>query len=83
MAAHDAHSASPDVGRFGAGLTEAEVIRLQVIMRKQCRREVPLAEAWSRAIELLALVEMLLGADDAHMLSTTVRAPSHLTEMRS
>jgi hypothetical protein len=46
--------------RFGAGLTEAEVRRFQVILREQCGHDVPLPEAWSRAIELLSLVEMLL-----------------------
>ena len=47
-------------GQFGAGLTEAEVRRFQVILREQCGHDVPLPEAWSRAIELLSLVEMLL-----------------------
>ena len=47
-------------GRFGAGLTEAEIRRFQVILREQCGHDVPLPEAWSRAIELLSLVEMLL-----------------------
>jgi len=46
--------------RFGAGLTEAEVRRFQAILREQCGVELPLPEVWSRAIELLSLVEMLL-----------------------
>jgi len=46
--------------RFGAGLTEAEVRRFQTILREQCGIELPLPEAWSRAIELLSLVEVLL-----------------------
>ena len=50
----------PAAACFGAGLTEAEVRRFQVILREQCGHDVPLPEAWSRAIELLSLVEMLL-----------------------
>lgn len=53
----------PDEGatrRFGAGLTEVEVRRFQVILREQCGVDVGLPEAWGRAIELLSLVEMLL-----------------------
>jgi hypothetical protein len=46
--------------RFGAGLSESEVRRFQGILREQCGVEVPLPEAWSRAIELLTLVELLL-----------------------
>jgi hypothetical protein len=46
--------------RFGAGLTEVEVRRFQTILREQCGVDLPLPEAWSRAIELLSLVEMLL-----------------------
>ena len=49
-----------DESRYAAGLTEAEVRRLQTILREQCGVEIRLPEAWSRAIELLALVEMLL-----------------------
>jgi hypothetical protein len=41
-------------------LTEAEVRRFQTILREQCGVELVLPEAWSRAIELLSLVEMLL-----------------------
>jgi len=55
------HAAPPHL-RFGAGLTEAEVRRLQTILREQCGAELPLPEAWSRAIELLSLVETLLEA---------------------
>ena len=53
----------PDEGttrRFGAGLTEAEVLRLQAILREKGGIDVPLPAAWSRAIELLSLVEMLM-----------------------
>ena len=48
--------------RFGAGLTEAEVRRFQKILREQCGADLALPEAWSHAIELLSLVEMLLNA---------------------
>jgi hypothetical protein len=51
-------------GRFGAGLTEASVRRFQSILREQCGVDVELPEAWSRAIELLSLVELLLEARD-------------------
>ena len=46
--------------RFGAGLTESEVRRFQTILREDCGADLALPEAWSRAIELLTLVEMLL-----------------------
>jgi len=46
--------------RFGAGLPEAEVLRFQSILREQCGIDLPMPEAWGRAIELLSLVEMLL-----------------------
>src|SRR5512144_1989970 len=46
--------------RFGAGLTEAEIRRFQTIVREQYGVDLPLPEAWSRAIPLLSLVEMLL-----------------------
>lgn len=50
---------------FGAGLSEAEVRRLQMILREQCSLDLALPEAWSRAIELLSLVEMLLQSSGA------------------
>lgn len=53
-------------GRFGAGLTEAEVRRFQIILREQCGAGLGLPEAWSRAIELLSLVEMLLRGSSVH-----------------
>ena len=46
--------------RFGAGLTEAEVRRFQTILREECHVDLLLPDAWSRAIEVLSLVEMLL-----------------------
>jgi len=48
------------IPRFGAGLTEADVRRFQSILHEQCGAEVGLPEAWSRAIELLSLVELML-----------------------
>src|SRR2546427_4262004 len=45
---------------FGAGLTELEVRRFQTILREDCGVDLPLPEAWSRAIELLSLVETVL-----------------------
>ena len=66
-------------GRFGAGLTEGEVRRFQTILREQCGVDVPLPEAWSRAIELLSLVEMLLQErgvlDPTHELATEFEHP--------
>lgn len=47
---------------FGAALTEPEVVRMQTLLRDRCGVEVPLPEAWSRAIELIDLVELLLAA---------------------
>ena len=47
-------------GRFGAGLTEPEVARFRNILREECGAELSLPEAWSCAIELLLLIEMLL-----------------------
>ena len=51
-------------GRFGAGLTEAEVRRLQIILREKCGADLSFPEAWSRAVELLSLVELLLQPND-------------------
>jgi len=49
------------VAHYALGLTEAEVRRLQDILRRECGMEVTLEVAWARAIELLALFRMLLG----------------------
>ena len=78
------HAESHDK-RFGAGLTEAEVRRLQTILREQCGTELSLPEAWSRAIELLSLVEMLLRrrVGNLNEESTGVRASSLLTDSAS
>ena len=73
--------------RFGAGLTELEVRRFQTILREDCGIDLPMPEAWGRAIELLTLVEMLL--ERRGVLEKTgeepnrVRAPSLLTHSRS
>lgn len=73
--------------RFGAGLTEAEVRRFQTILREDCGADLSMPEAWSRAIELLSLVEMLLRSRGVVGLSNppsrAVRASSPLTDSRS
>jgi len=77
--------ASP-LQRFGAGLTEAEVRRFQTILREDCGADVTLPEAWSRAIELLSLIELLLRAsgvvNQSGELSASVRTSSLLTKSR-
>ena len=50
----------PYRGRFGAGLSEAEVRRFQMILERDCGVRVSLPDAWGRAIALLSLVELLL-----------------------
>lgn len=47
-------------GRFGAGLNEADVRRLQAILREQRGVDIAMPETWSRAIEILSLVEVLM-----------------------
>jgi len=47
--------------RFAFGLTTLEVERLRGILSRESGTEVAMAEAWGRAIELLALFRMLLG----------------------
>jgi hypothetical protein len=73
--------------RFGAGLTEAAVRRFQTILLEECGADLSLPQAWSRAIELLSLVEMLLQSDGvlepSMEASTGVRASSLLTNSRS
>ena len=52
---------APDADdHFGFGLTEHQVRRLQEILKRECGLEVTLEQAWSRAIELLALAKLLL-----------------------
>ncbi len=79
-------AAVPSCTCFGAGLTEAEVRRLEAIIRDQCGRDVALPAAWSRAIELLSLVEMLLESRSVSLQGNAaegVRAPSLLTDSGS
>jgi hypothetical protein len=56
----DSNGRSALSDRFGAGLTETEVRRFQTILREQCGVDVGLPEVWSRANQLLSLVEVLL-----------------------
>lgn len=56
----DLHAHDPET-RYGFGLTEAEVRRLQGILQRETESEVTLDQAWARAIELLSLFRMLLG----------------------
>ena len=56
------HDRAPESAtRYGFGLTEAAVCRLQEILRHERESEVTLDQAWARAIELLGLFRMLLG----------------------
>ncbi len=48
--------------RYGFGLTEAEVRRLQDILRREGAPDVTLEQAWAQAIELIGLFRMLLGS---------------------
>jgi hypothetical protein len=77
----------PFVDRFGAGLSEAEVRRFQAILERDCGVSVSMPEAWSRAIELLSLVEMLLNVGGVFAAesesSTAVRVSSLLTDSAS
>ena len=81
-------AATPSDGaRFGAGLTEDEVRQLQTILRESCGLDVDLPEAWSRAIELLSLAEMLLQSQGVVLRPDAspamVRVPSLLTDSPS
>ena len=55
----DDHAHAPEQ-RYGFGLTEPEVRRLQDILRRE-GLDLSMEQAWARAIELLALFRMLLG----------------------
>jgi len=48
------------IERYGFGLTEAQVLRLQSILKSE-GVDLTLEQAWARAIELIALFRMLLG----------------------
>ena len=84
---NDHPSALPPPGRFGAGLAESEVRQFQTILREECSVDLPLPDAWGRAIEVLALVEMLLQStgivDRSSQESPPVRASSPLTDSMS
>jgi len=47
--------------RYGFGLSEPQVRRLQEILQREGEPDVTLDQAWARAIELLSLFRMLLG----------------------
>lgn len=84
---HDQPSEFPQVGRFGAGLAEAEVRRLQAILLEECGANLSLPDAWGRAIEVLTLVELLLQStgtvEQPSEEPASVRASSPLTESPS
>jgi len=62
-----------DLGtRYGFGLTEAAVRRLQDILRREGEPDVTLDQAWTRAIELICLFRMLLGKLPEDRTSDTV-----------
>jgi hypothetical protein len=52
--------APPPNGHFSFGLTSADVEEFRDILRSECGETLGLEEAWSRAIEMLALCRMLL-----------------------
>lgn len=47
--------------RYGFGLTEGAVRRLQDILRREGALDITLEQAWARAVELISLFRMLLG----------------------
>lgn len=47
--------------RFAFGLSPTDVEEFREILRSECGEELSLSDAWSRAIEVLALCRMLLG----------------------
>jgi hypothetical protein len=55
---------APAEQRFAFALTPADVEEFREILRTECGEELSLTEAWSRAIEVLALSRMLLGPLD-------------------
>ena len=56
------HHARDSGNRYAYGLTEAEVRRLQDILRRECGIDLTLEQAWARAIELLAFGKRLIEA---------------------
>jgi hypothetical protein len=57
----------PPECRYAFGLTEVEVRRFQEIVRRCCRVELTIEEAWARAIEVLALGRLLIEAKSARL----------------
>lgn len=59
--------APPSNQHFAFGLTPSDVEEFRVILRTECGEDLSLADAWTRAIEVLALCRMLVGPipDDA------------------
>lgn len=53
-------ASDPARGRFGAGLSESEVRRLQRILQESGVADMSMPKAWSCAIELMSLVELVL-----------------------
>jgi hypothetical protein len=52
---------SPRDRQFAFGLTSVDVEEFREIIESECGETLSLEEAWSRAIEVLALCRMLLG----------------------
>jgi hypothetical protein len=66
-------SLPPGGGRFAFGLTAGEVGEFRDILKSECGESLSLEDAWSRAIEVLALCRMLLGPlpDDPSVVQTS------------
>ena len=54
MAAHPNH-------HYAFGLTDASVEELRSILREECGEELSLEQAWTRAVQLVALFRALIG----------------------
>lgn len=65
--------ATPDAKRFGFGLSPADVEEFRDILESECGETLGFEDAWSRAIEVLALCRMLLGPlpDDPSSVQTS------------
>ena len=57
----DDTSSLSEEAHYAFALTQSEVERFRDVMRRESGTELTMAEAWARAIELLALFRMLLG----------------------
>jgi hypothetical protein len=51
----------PSDQRFAFGLTPTDVEEFRAILESECDEKLSIEEAWSRAIQILALYRMLLG----------------------